>query len=115
MMKLQEYPEVIAKAEEVLFTHQQVRKTVEERIALYNAELELDIAKTPELRNEGMRKAMKTKTQLESEEYLAMQAELEKAYTDEIKSSIAFDRFKREYSVLKLEKQEAIARMQEVA
>lgn len=107
---LPDYPSLIADLEQDYYQDQQTKKAVQERIALFNAELELDIAKTPELRNEGMRKAMKTKTQLESEEYLELQAELEKAESRERSSLITLERHKREYSVLKLEKEEAIAR-----
>ena len=107
---LSDYPSVIADLEQDYYQDQQTKKAVQERISLFNAELELDIASKPELRNEGMRKAMKTKTQLESEEYLQLQAELEKAESMERSSLITLERHKREYSVLKLEKEEAIAR-----
>ena len=110
---LSDYPECIAFEESELFHYQQDRKTVEERIALYEAELELDIYDNPDLKNEGMRKAFKKKTLLESQEYLEMQAELETLALRETKTAIRLDKYKREFSVLKLETQLKIARCRE--
>ena len=111
---LHDYPGVIADTEDDYYHDKQARKAVEERIAYFDCELELDIATNTDLRNEQMRKAFKIKTQQESDEYLELQAELEKAEKREIKTLISLERHKREYSVLKLEKREAIARMQEL-
>lgn len=106
---LSDYPGVIADIENDYLNDRQIRKTVEEKIALFNAELQLLIALDSQLKNEPTRKAQFVKNQIESPEYRQLQKELKKAERREQKTLISLERHKREYSVLKLEMQMAIA------
>lgn len=107
---LYDYPCLIEELERDHYENQQTRQEVEDRIAYFSAELELEIWLDPQYKNEGMRRAAKVKQLHESEEFLSMDAELEAAKHREFSSLLRLERFKREYSVLKLKKQEAIAR-----
>ncbi len=108
---LPDYPGVIADIEDDYYQDKQIRKAIEEKISLFNAELQLLIALDSQFKNEAVRKARFTKTQIESPEYRQLQKQLEKAERREVKTLISLERHKREYSVLKLDKQQAIAKM----
>lgn len=112
--KLSDYPGEIAKLEDYYYSAKENVKAIEEKIAYYDAELEIDIVTTPEFRNEAMRKAVRVKNHCESEEYLELQAELKKVLRQAQKTLISLERHKREFSVLKLDKKMEIARSMEV-
>ena len=105
--QLRKYPELIDVLEHEYYQDYLDRKAVEEAIAFWNAETELAIAKDSRLRNEAMRKAYKVKLQNESIDYINLLTKLRKADGRERRSLIRLERHKREFEVLKLEKQEA--------
>jgi ribosomal protein L25 (general stress protein Ctc) len=107
---LHDYPGIIAEIEDDYYHDKQNCKVIEEKISLFNAELQLLIALDPEFKNEQIRKAQFVKNQIESQEYRLLQTQLEKATKREYKTLIKLERHKREYSVLKLDMQMAIAR-----
>lgn len=100
-----DYPAVIFDLEVIHYTSYTDRKATEQAIAVYEAGLDLEIADNPELRNESMRKAYKITTLAEDEEYQSLQAELEKLQRREKVDWFTLERHKREFEVLKLEKQ----------
>lgn len=103
--RLQDYPEIIADLEEEYYQNQLDKRAVSEAIAFWNAQRELVIAEDSSLRNEAMRKAYKVKLQNESVDYINLMTKLRKAEARERRSLIRLERHKREFEVLKLEKQ----------
>jgi hypothetical protein len=112
---LSEYPSLIRQLELELFDYGYEKRGVEQQIDLFNAELELEIANDLSLRNEQARKAQKVISQQTSKEYQGMNEALETLQGRAWRSQILLECRKREFSVLKLERQLEIARMQEVA
>lgn len=113
--QIYDYPELIAQLEREYYQDFKIKRKIEEKINLFNAELELEIANDSSLRNEGMRKAQKTISQQTNKQYQDLLAQLEKAEHREKVSLITLERYKREFSVLKLEAKNAIAKLEEVA
>jgi hypothetical protein len=110
--KLAEYPKGIAYLEGIYESNQMLRKTAEDAIAYYDAELDLSIANDPDLKNDIIRKATKVKNHNECGEYLELSGNLEKAQKAERESLILLEQTIREFSVLKLEMRMAIAQIQ---
>ncbi|MGL5941903.1 MAG: hypothetical protein ACRC2S_16310 [Waterburya sp.] len=112
--QLREYPMLIHQLESLYFDDLKDRRELEDRINLFNAELELEIANDSSLRNEQMRKAQKVISQKCSSEYQEMVEALETLEGRISRSLLLLECRKREFSVLKLEQKMAIARLQEV-
>ena len=107
--ELREYPMLIHKLESEHFDYLREKRELEDRINLFNAELELETASDPTLRNEQMRKAQKVISQKCSREYQEMIEALETLEGKISRSLLLLECRKREFSVLKLEQKMAIA------
>lgn len=113
--QLKEYPALIRDLELEHFDYLQEKAELEEKLMLFNAELELEIAEDPSLRNEQMRKAQKVISQKINSDYQEMLEAVGTLQGRIARSQVILDCRKREFSVLKLEKQLEIAKQELVA
>ncbi len=108
---LQEYPSLIHRLESEHFDLDREKRSLLNRIELFNSELELEIAFDSSLRNEQMRKAQRVISQKASKEYQQLTDALETLESRISRSLLLIQCRRREFSVLKLDRQLEIAKI----
>ena len=111
--KTKELSQEIAHLEKQLFELSIDREIADNKVKLWEAELELEIAEDLSLRNEGMRKAQKTITSSTNKDYLALVADQQQIDRQIAKLNIELDRRKRMFAIAKLEAKLEIAKIHE--
>ncbi len=107
--RLREYSLAIQKLEFQYLDYQCDREIIQDKLNLFNDELELEIANDSSLRNEGMRKAQKTISQKTSKQYQDLLGQLRTIEGRLARTAIDLDRHKREFEIIKLEAKAQIA------
>lgn len=113
-MKLSQYPQAIAQAEEALLTAIIDVEVQTELLGFMNREIELLIASDEGLKNEQQRKAKRLELQ-QQPDYLQFLASLKEAKEDRERLQIKLNLLRNEFSVTKLEARLQAAQLEAVA
>lgn len=111
-MNLNEYPSAIAKLQAQLFSLELAIEETQATLKQIEAEIDLNIAFDKELRNDSQRKAARQQQLEEHLHYWEQQEILGQTRAKRETVLIELGLRKNEFSVLKLEKREAIARLE---
>jgi len=111
-MKLQEYPQAIAHLQKELLTVQQRLRTAKETAAFCLSNIDRAIAFDKELKNDNQRKAKRAELLEKDGDYIESQQQLRKLEDLQAEMDIELDLLRSQFSVLKLEQREAIARLE---
>ena len=111
-MNLNEYPTAIAKLQRSILEFDQNLIGLVESVKIFEAEIDKEIAFDPSLKNDSQRKARRIELQQTDGDFY--QATLLLKQTKEKRDLLAIDLelLRNNFSVLKLDKREAIARME---
>lgn len=108
---LKDYPQAIAKQQVILLGASQHVRALQEAIAMRTAEIERIVAYDESLTNDVKRKAKRAEL-MEHMDYKAMQQDLQVAIDRRAAIEIDLNLLLNQFSVLKLEKREAIAQLE---
>lgn len=112
MQLLQEYPGAIAQLQYQLLNINQLIEKLELDVNRICNQIETQIAFDPELKNDQQRKAKKTELIRQSGDYESSYRSLAKETFKRSQVEIQLEQLKSEFSVLRLIKREAIAKME---
>lgn len=101
-MKLNQYPQAIAKVEESLLNTTLDLECWQEELYFLNGEIELAIACDADLKNEQMRKAKRLELQ-QQPDYLQIKNKVKEAKINRDRLQIQVDLLRNQFSVAKLE------------
>ncbi|MFN6460808.1 MAG: hypothetical protein RMZ41_003045 [Nostoc sp. DedVER02] len=111
-MQLHDYPGAIAQLQyQLLNLNQQIEKISQSINRICN-QFEAQVAFDPELKNDQQRKAKKTELIRQSGDYESLSSAIAKETFKRSQVEIQLEQLKSEFSVLRLLKREAIARME---
>lgn len=111
-MKLADYPQAIAKLQRQILDLDQSLISLSESVKIFEAEIDKAIAFDASLKNDTQRKAQRIQMQQTDGDYY--QSSLLLKQTKEKRDSLAIDLefLRNQFSILKLEKREAIAQLE---
>lgn len=111
-MNLNLFPPTIAELERSLLKQNQVVRELKDRLDIYDWQLDMSIAFDPELKNDLQRRVKRLELTVDDEVYQKMINELCKAIEAVRLVEIDLDLTKNQFTVVKLETRERIARME---
>jgi hypothetical protein len=114
-MKLSEYPEVIARLQYQILDLDQLIISLAESVKIFEAEIDKQIAFDSNLKNDAQRKARRIELQQTDGDYYTASRQLLETKSKRDLLQIQLELVKNQFSVLKLEKREAIARAEAMA
>jgi hypothetical protein len=110
-VQLNQFPKAIAEAQTALLMQQQEVRRLKDALVTYDREIEGVVAFDNDLKNETQRKFKKAELQAD-ESYQGLLLQVRQAEFLQTKFEIDLERLRSQFSVAKLEKREAIARME---
>lgn len=111
-MKLQDYPQVIAKLQRQILGLDQKLIGMTESVKIFEAEIDKAIAFDLTLKNDAQRKARRIELQQTDGDYYQASRLLKETKEKRELLAIELELARNQFSILKLEKREAIARLE---
>ena len=111
-MQLKDYPQAIADLEKELIQIDRRISAGREQVAICLNVIDRQIAFNQELKNDAQRKAKRTELMETDADYITVSLELKKAEAVRAELEVDLNLLTRTFSILKLERREAIARME---
>lgn len=111
-MKLSDYPNAIAEVQRQLLQVQQRLRTAKETVIFCLSTLDRAIAFSTELKNDAQRKAKRTELMESDSDYIEAQQALQRLEDLQAELEIELGLLRNQFSVLKLERREAIAQIE---
>lgn len=111
-MKLAEYPQAIASLQFQILDFDQHIITLTESVKVFEAEIDKEIAFDSNLKNDAQRKARRIELQQTDGDYYSASRQLLEAKSKRDLLQIQLELLRNQFSLLKLEKREAIARLE---
>jgi hypothetical protein len=111
-MELNDYPQAIAKLQRELLELDQQIIGLTESVTIFLAEIDKQIAFDQTLKNDAQRKVKRIEMQQADPDYYTASRQLKETQEKRALLDIDLQRLRNEFSVLKLERREAIASME---
>jgi hypothetical protein len=111
-MKLNEYPTMIADLQRQMLKLDQQLRTLRESVTFCLSAIDRHIAFDQNLKNDSQRKAKRTELMESDPDYIQALLELRQAEDCRAESEIDLQLLQSQFSLLKLERREAIAQME---
>lgn len=110
-MNITLYPQSIASLQRRLLSQQQAARRIKDALIAFDLEIEHSIAFDADLKNDSQRKAKKAELQA-SEDYQALLIDLRRVEDLQTETEIELQLMQNQFSVLKLEVRERIAKLE---